>query len=69
MTDADKSPELPNPATFISEDSRVRFAPADNLLDAIRHDVAAFGGIDLLPWNKAPLISTISMITLMAWRA
>jgi hypothetical protein len=30
----------------------VRFAPADNLYDAIRSDVAAIGGIDFRPLSR-----------------
>jgi hypothetical protein len=50
----DRLPELPNAPTTAREeprayrdDPKARFAPADNLFDAIRHDVAPFGGIKL----------------------
>jgi len=37
------------PAVDTMDRERARFAPADNLYDAIRADVAPIGGVDFLP--------------------
>lgn len=39
-----------------SEETLQRFAPADNLYDAIRADVAPFGGVEFF-WFERPVTS------------
>ena len=39
-------------ASVYRDDPKARFAPADNLYDAIRADVAAIGGVEFQPLRR-----------------